>query len=250
MNPISNGRTEPYTSLAPLYDSLLSKSFFPALRRNFEQLTRRYRIRFQSAADVACGTGLFVHYIHRRGAKRIYGVDHAPAMLRVALARNRGNDIDFFLQDFAHLQLPRPVDMITCNFDSLNYLLTPAQILQALQRFHENMKPEGHLIFDMITMHQSWGGPQPLVERVRLNGVVFQRWMHMDPQSGLQKSLIQITRGDGGTQEIHYQRAYPLRLIVNILHKAGFRVLGMHDFINLRPVTSHTRRVVFVSVRV
>jgi ubiquinone/menaquinone biosynthesis C-methylase UbiE len=110
----------PYATLAPLYDALLSDRFFPQLRTTFEWLVRRHGIRFASATDVACGTGTFVHYLREHDVPVVYGVDRSSEMLRVAIQKNLGNGARFLLQDFATLQLPQPVDLITCHFDSLN----------------------------------------------------------------------------------------------------------------------------------
>ena len=113
---------------------------------------------------MACGTGLFVCYLRERGVPVVYGVDRSPAMLRVAITRNCGDGARFLRQDFATLQLPQPADRITCTFDSLNYLLTTGELLGALRRFHANLRPGGHLIFDIITDRPPWGKLQPHVE--------------------------------------------------------------------------------------
>ena len=116
--------TTPYNALARTYDALLGTRFFLQLRRTFEQLVRRYGIRFASVADVPCRSGTFVRYLRQSGVPTVYGVDRSPAMLCLAMTRNLGNGARFLHQDFARLQLPQPVELITCNFDSLNYLLT------------------------------------------------------------------------------------------------------------------------------
>ncbi len=54
-------------------------------------------------------------------------------MLALAIAKNRDNQARFFCQDLKNLRLPEPVDLITCNFDSLNYLLTTDDLLRALR---------------------------------------------------------------------------------------------------------------------
>src|SRR6266545_3192894 len=127
MSPVSHGPSAtdhllrraaaPYATLAPLYDALIGARFFPQLRGAFERLVRRYGVRGDSAADIACGTGAFVRYLCRRGVPLVYGVDRSPEMLRIAIVRNQSNSARFLLQDFAALRLPRPVDLITCNFD-------------------------------------------------------------------------------------------------------------------------------------
>lgn len=245
--PIWASRPAPYTGLASLYDALLGRLFFPKLRRTFTRLVRRYKIRFDSAADAACGTGSFLRFLRRRGVKRLYGADRSAAMLQVALSKSGNGGIRYFLQDFAHMQLPEPVDLLTCNFDSLNYLLTTGELLKALHRFRACLKPEGYLVFDMITLRQPWSGLRRRDEHAVVSGAQFWRSMQLDPRSGLQTSRIRIARGNRSFEETHRQRAYPVATVLNLLDRAGFKLLGASDFDSLEELGRQTRRVVYVA---
>jgi SAM-dependent methyltransferase len=235
----------PYATLAPLYDALLGDRFFRQLRRTFEWLIRRYGIRFASAADIACGTGTFVRYLREHGVPVVYGVDHSPEMLRIAIRKNQGNGAQFLRQGFATLQLPHPVDLITCHFDSLNYLLTSDDLLRALHPFHANLNPGGHLIFDMITDRPPWSGRSPCIERMTGTSVSIVRVTRRDPRRGIQTALVSISRNGRSHREIHVQRGYPV--VVGLLAQAGFALLGAHDFQTLGPATTWTPRAVYVA---
>jgi SAM-dependent methyltransferase len=237
----------PYATLAPIYDALLGNRFFPQVRHTFEWLIRRYGIRFSSAADVACGTGTFVRYLRERGVQVVYGVDRSPEMLRMAIAKNRGNGARFLLQDFARLQLPQPVDLITCHFDSLNYLLTSDDLLQALSRFHSNLNPAGHLIFDMITDRPPWLGPGPRIERMTGTGVSIVRVTRRDPRRAIQTAHVSISRNGHLHRELHVQRGYPVAVVIRLLTRSRFNVLGAQDFQSLGPASPCTTRVVYVA---
>jgi SAM-dependent methyltransferase len=237
----------PYATLAPLYDALLGDRFFRQLQRTFEWLIRRYGIRFASAADIACGSGTFVRYLRERGVQVVYGVDRSPEMLRMAIAKNRGNGARFLLQDFARLQLPQPVDLITCHFDSLNYLLTSDDLLQALSRFHSNLNPGGHLIFDMITDRPPWLGSGPRIERVTGTGVSIVRVTRRDPRRGIQTAHVSISQNGRLYREIHVQRRYPIAVVVGLLAQARFALLRAHDFQTLDPAAAWTQRAVYVA---
>lgn len=236
-----------YATLAPLYDALFGDHFFSQLRRIFEWLVRRYRIRFVSAADVACGTGTFVRYLRERGAPVAYGVDRSPEMLSVAITKNQGDGARFLLQDFATLQLPQPVDLITCHFDSLNYLLTTADLLQAFRRFRVNLNPGGHLTFDMITDQPPWQDSAPRVERIAGSGIAVVRVTCWDPRRSIQTALVSISRSGRKDREIHRQRGYPVAVVGGLLARAGFTLLGTHDFQTLGRATASTSRVVYMT---
>jgi hypothetical protein len=85
-------------------------------------------------------------------------------MLAIAIAKNRGNGVRFYRQDFHSLCLPEKVDLLTCNFDSLNYMLTAQDLLLALRCIQTNLAPGGLLIFDLISQYQPWHGNRPLLE--------------------------------------------------------------------------------------
>jgi SAM-dependent methyltransferase len=233
-----------------VYDALLGERFFARARDNFERLRRRFGLRPRSAADVACGTGSFVRYLRQQGVGRVYGVDRSADMLRIASAKNRDSGARFLLQDFHHLRLPERVDLITCNFDSLNYLLNAGDLLRALRRFHANLVPGGMLIFDMITLRQPWGGGRPLVERRTWPGGGFWRRMRMDRRTGLQESLVRVRLGGRTYRERHVQRAYPWPLVRRSLQQAGFALLAAEDFYTHGEINGQTRRVLVTARRV
>jgi SAM-dependent methyltransferase len=239
--------TTPYTTLAPLYDRLLGNRFFLQLRHAFERLVQRYGIHFASAADVACGTGTFVRYLCQCGTLVVYGVDRSPEMLRTAIGKNQTTGARFLLQDFGTLALPQPVDLITCCFYSLNYLLTTAELQRALARFYTNLNPGGYAIFDMVTDRPGWQGSEPLVEPMVAPGAPVALVSHWDPQRHIQTIHVSILQNGRAHQEIHRQRGYPVAVVAQLLTRARFALVGFHDFQTLGPATLRTSQAVYVA---
>jgi hypothetical protein len=56
------------------------------------------------------------------------------------------------------LRLPCPVDLITCNGDTLNYLVTRDDLISTLLHCRENLRPGGYLIGDLLCGHPTDGG--------------------------------------------------------------------------------------------
>ncbi len=79
----------PYSQLAADYDATIGIPFFRQTRDFFERLVRKYGIRFRSAADIGCGTGLFARHLKLTRNISIFAVDLSEPMLRIA-ARNCG----------------------------------------------------------------------------------------------------------------------------------------------------------------
>jgi SAM-dependent methyltransferase len=237
----------PYKAFAVHYDALLGNHFYAQLRGVFEHLVRRYDIGATSAADVACGAGQFIRYLCQHGIPAVYGVDRSPAMLRMALSKNQGTQARFLQQEFATLQLPQPVDLITCNFDSLNYLLTADDLLCAFRRFHANLVRGGHVIFDMVTDRPWWQGSRPFTERITHPNFHFVRRSHWDPRRCRQTAVITITRNGRTEREVHVERGYPPALVVQLLAQTGLTSLGTHDFQTLGRPQRSSSRVVYVA---
>ena len=247
-------RAKPYRSFAALYDALMGDRMFPMLRRNFEWVARRYRLRPRAAADVACGTGTFVRYLTGI-VDRVYGVDRSLSMLRIARARTSGTGATLLLQDLRALRLPHPVDVITCNFDSLNYLLTIRDLARALGALHANLERGGHAIFDMVTdvAREADAG-------VSRQDFVFPRgrstWrISWDASRRFRRvTIVNMLAGERGYvrvgREIHVQRAYPIRVVVLSALACGLAVRGVHDAASLQSAGSDTYRAVYVVQRV
>ena len=154
---VSHRVARPYTELAAMYDATLGVPFFVGARKAFEEIIKRYGINFRSAADIGCGTGLFARYLSRRWGVPTLAVDRSPAMLAIAMRNCTGCKVGLLQQDIRCLQLPQPVDLVTANFDTLNYLLNGLDLRQTFRRIYVNVRPGGYFIFDLITPCQHRG---------------------------------------------------------------------------------------------
>ena len=221
---------KPYSGLVTSYDALLGDKFFSELRHIFEWLVRTYNLRFDSAADVACGTGTFIRHLCAMGVPYVVGVDRSWSMLRRAIKKNARNRSAFFCQDFRTLQLPYSVDLITCHFDSLNYMLSGTDLRQALSRFALNLRPGGHAIFDLITERSTAQSRGPTIEHARGRIQTITRITHRDSVRRLQVARIHIRGAGSVMRETHVQRAYSIAEVVAALDGSGLQLRAVHDF--------------------
>jgi hypothetical protein len=137
-----------------------------------------------------------------------------------------------------HVQLPQPVDLITCHFDALNYLLSARDLQKALGRFRANLTQEGYAIFDMVTDVS----PEPQfsvrVQRSDLPGVSSISAIAWDPARQLRVVTMHNVFALGTGQcrherEVHTQRPYPVGGVVALLVRCGFHVCGVLDAMSL-----------------
>jgi SAM-dependent methyltransferase len=236
----------PYGASSAIYDELLGDRFFTELRRTFQWMIRRYGVQFEAVADVACGTGTFVKYLRDIGVQPVLGVDCSPTMLRRAVTKNAGNGARFLLQDLRTLRLPYPVDLLTCNFDSLNYLRTAADLRGAFVRFAENLGPYGHAIFDVVTERLMEQGLGPKIERARGQGQPVIRMTRRDPVRRLQVARLYLRRAGSVMCETHVQRGYTIPEVVAALDGSGLRLRAVHDFHNPSGPAHRAGRAVYL----
>ncbi|MDK9708203.1 MAG: class I SAM-dependent methyltransferase [Desulforhopalus sp.] len=232
---------QPYTIFARIYDQVMGSSTFPMIKQGFEEALRRYGINFRSAADVGCGTGTFLRYLRTYGVP-VIGVDSSAAMLAQAADKNRGIGTVLLRQDMRELQLPRRVDLITCNFDTLNYLLSGPQLARTLQRFQANLTAGGHVIFDILSTPVGPATNHRMVQQIRVPGLSTTWRICWSPHKRWSRvSMLYRFKNAANKpvshREEHVQRWYPRSFVNTALRNAGFRIRGIHDSETSLPAT-------------
>ena len=218
---------QPYSRLAFEYDTAVGLRDFSRTRARFEAIIRRHGIRFSSAVDLGCGTGLFACWLHRRYGVPVLGVDRSPRMLEMA-RRNCGAKVRFVQQDLRRLRLAAPVDLATANTMTLSHLLTGAELRAVFSRIRDALRPSGHLIFDVLADRQPWksgeetlawlgGPPRPMLQSIRWD----------DERKLLTIDVLHLHAGDRAVERYH-GRGYPLQCIVRWLEAAGSVVLASY----------------------
>jgi SAM-dependent methyltransferase len=240
-----------YDCLADVYDQCVGWGSFRSIRRAFETLQRRYGITFRSAADLGCGTGLFACYLHDVWRVPVYAVDISPAMILRARRNCSRPGIAFLLQDIRDLRLPQPVDLITAHFDTLNHIVRPAELRATLNRLYQNLRPGGHLLFDLVTDGLIRAAPDRVTTHFRVTGGSVTRHMLVNPARRL--FLIRVVRRwEGDARPVirrHLERAYTIPEVVHWLRQGGFRVRAVLDALTLRDPRPASMRMAIIARR-
>jgi SAM-dependent methyltransferase len=240
----------PYGLLAEAYDDVIGRDFFARIRRIFEHLVARHRIAFASAADLGCGTGLFARYLNALWRVPVFGVDLSPAMLRIAASNCRDTNVMLLRQDIRELRLPRRVDLVTANFDTLNHLVNDGELPALFRRVYDQLRPGGHFIFDFITPCDPLGtaaitrrllscdGRRHVTQRIR--------WV-----PGRRMLFYEVLFRDSARPtprlELHRERTYWPRDVATWLMEAGLVLRDVLDAATLRDATACHRRIIVVA---
>ena len=228
---------EPYKTLATVYDAAGWGAFAEWMTDRVLALAAEHGLgEIRHVVDVACGTGIAVARFAEAGY-RVTGVDRSPQML--ARARERASEqrlqgVTFVEADMRDFTLDEPADLVTCMYDSLNYLLEEADLAAAFRSAAAALRGGCLYVFDMNTIFglaERWGTRDSvncdtddwfIVSRTR--------WDHERSTDTLVFHGF-IRRGQVWERftETHVERGYPLARIRALLAQAGLAVLATYD---------------------
>lgn len=233
----------PYTSY-----SLRMAELLPAVLENFN-------FQAQSLLDLACGEGSFVINLAKTG-KHITGVDASAPMLQIARIQAAGQGVkaEFLQMDMRNLDFIASFDLVTCWFDSLNYLLEINDLEKTFQGVEKALKPGGLFIFDMNTIYGLavlWQQPAYTIQQDTPELVEIHRTSFDYDQSTATVNITAFIHSDQGWQrmdEVHQERGYPLAQIQSLLSACGFEILGCYgDLGDLSEPEPGSGRVWFIT---
>jgi len=233
----------------PIYDEfaeIYEKGSYPAFAARIAELLPALLERFgavpKSLLDVACGEGTFAVAMAKTGLQ-VTGIDLSTRMIDLARRRAENEDVDIRLlcHDMCDLPFAGEFDLVTCWYDSLNYLLSESLLRNAFDAAHRALAPGGLYAFDMNTVYGlavNWRRTECYVQRDAA-GVFEVHRPRYDFETDI--ATLQITafvqEGDRWrrVEEQHRERGYRLEVIREFLRDTGFAELGV--FANLRDLT-------------
>ncbi|MCL4216431.1 MAG: methyltransferase domain-containing protein, partial [Candidatus Hydrogenedentes bacterium] len=98
--------------------------------------------------DAACGTGTFADMMRLAGHQSL-GVDLSPGMLKVA--RRKRPLLPVAQADLRHLPFSGSIGLMTCLFDSVNFLLSIDDVRAMFEQCFAAMASPALLYFDVVT---------------------------------------------------------------------------------------------------
>jgi len=190
----------------------------------------------QTILDIACGEGTFAVAMVKRGF-RVTGIDRSPQMLQFARERAEQENVavEFHLQDMRSLPFDEQFDLVTCWFDSLNYILEVEGIQKTMAGAYRALKKAGLFIFDMNTIYGlavTWQRDPCYVQQntpemfeIHFPSYDFEKRIATTSILGFAKA------GDGWIRmdEEHRERGYTLEEIRQCSQEVGFQELACWD---------------------
>ena len=220
------------------------------------EMLRTHGIEDGLVLDLACGTGVMTELLAEAGYDMI-GIDQSEEMLERALDRKEqsGHDILYLCQDMREFELYGTVRAIVSVCDSMNYVLEEEAFLDILTAAAENYLDYGGLfLFDLNTeyKYRMLLGEQTIAENREEGSFIWEN-SYDEEEKINEYELTLFIREDSGYyrkyEEVHYQRAYPLDTVKELVARSGLKLLQVCDAYTGEPVREDSERICVVCRR-
>ena len=242
---------EQYASLAAFYDRLTDDVAYRDRAAYLHGLLQAFSSKpVHSLLDLACGSGSLTLEFAALGYDMI-GVDLSPEMLALAMEKESTGDILWLCQDMRALDLFDTVDAAVCTLDSINHLLTTADIREVFRRLRLFIGPHGLFVFDVNTpyKHREELGDNDYI--YELDDVVCCWRNRYTPRTGVVDMQLDLFVEQDGVYDrmTDYirERAYSRRTLEDALRKEGFEVLAVYNDMTRDQAGDTDSRWVFVA---
>lgn len=244
------GRGE-FDAVADYYDYLMRAIPYGEWVDYVEALLRRHGLQARRVLDLCCGTGKVGSEMLRRGYE-VYGADLSEKMARHC--RRQEPPLPAAVMDASALALRSDcLDLVVALYDSLNYILDAGQLSSCFRGVWRILKPAGAFIFDMNTVYalaagffaQSNVGSGDLLE--------FDWRPRWDSATKICRVDMRFWWRDGqhrkAFRETHYQRAYEVDELEEMLTAAGFAQVHIYHAYTFRPPARWSDRIFVLALK-
>lgn len=212
-----------YQNIAEIYEQFGWGAFSENLLRKIKPLAKKWKIK--SHLDLACGTGIFVAGMTELGIESS-GLDISEAMIKSA--KRHYPQLKFTVGDIRNFKVALPVDLITCNFDSINHLPEFSDWQKVFNRAYAGLSEKGRFVFDVntvrainhtdVTEHSTFND-QVLIKKIynRDDRLVFDLEWFVKSKNNLYKRYFE------SLEEV----AFPFAQIKKALFESGFKKVSI-----------------------
>lgn len=242
-----------YQRYAEVYDESGQIGFSLRMLEYLDSVLERHSPPARSLLDLACGTGTVALAFAQSGWE-VYGIDASPEMLERARSKaaSMGQLVALSCQDMRRFVLPHPVALITCLYDSLNYMLTEQDLAQTLSAASRALLPGGLFVADLNTrdaLEHIWGNNCFFSEGKNLAMVMDSTW---DPTRELSTvHLVGFVRTEAGLyerfDEEHVEAAFDEETMRRAFTGAGLEVMAAYECFTLVPAHPQASRLLWVA---
>lgn len=241
-----------YSGYALAYDRSGQIRFAVLMNLYLGDILERHPVPGMRMLDLACGTGTLA-ILRAEVGWAVIGLDRSPEMLQEARRKSSGIDatLTFMQGDMREFSLEQPVDLITCCYDSLNYLLADADLQSCFVSAYRALAPGGMFCFDLATeyfLREYWRGTETYEEDD------YQQIMQSSYDDERRHSTLVldgiVRQEHGGAyrfREVHIERGYTRAEVETLLVQAGFVCEAWYDCFTFETPNERSLRYFWVA---
>lgn len=243
-----------YSGFASVYDLFMDDVPYDEWCEYVAALLSEYKITNGIVLDLGCGTGKFTELMACKGFDMI-GVDAAEEMLAIARERqaDSGQDILYLLQDMREFELYGTVAAVVSICDSMNYITGEEDLLQVFKLVNNYLDPGGLFVFDLNTeyKYREVLADNVFAENRDEGSFIWENFY--DEQDRINEYDLtlfikeEIHEIYHKYEETHYQRAYSLDEIKNLLQEANLEFVAAYDAFTRNPVREDSERIYIIA---
>lgn len=244
---------EIYNDFAMIYDTFMEDTPYKEWVSFIEGIIKKQGISPKIICDLGCGTGKMCEMFADKGLD-VIGIDASEEMLMVARENEMeaGRGILYLMQDMSEFELYGTVDVIYSSCDSINYLMEEEKVLSMFKWVNNYLEKDGLFIFDVNTPHKykTLLGEKVFAEQTEDAAYIWENYYDEEKQVNEFYVSFFVADEDGRYdrfEEVHYQKAYSVERIKELLAEAGMEILAIYDDYTNKPCDTETLRATFVA---
>ena len=244
---------EAYTSFAAVYDTFMDNIPYEEWEKYLKSLLYEYGVREGLVLELGCGTGNMTEILAQSGYDMI-GVDNAEEMLEIAIEKRMksGLDILYLQQDMREFELYGTVKAIVSVCDSVNYILEEEELEEVFRLVNNYLDPGGVFIFDFNTVYKYREilGDQTIAENREECSFIWDNYYYEEEKINEYELSLFIREEEDlyrRYQETHYQKAYELEIMKELLEKAGLEFVTAYEAFTEEAPSEMSERIYVVA---
>lgn len=245
---------EAYTSFAEVYDTFMDNVPYEEWAEYLAELLQEYDIEDGLVLDLGCGTGSLTEILATKGYDMI-GADGSAEMLEIAMEKKAqsGHDILYLLQDMREFELYGTVRAVVSVCDCVNYITDEKELEQVFRLVNNYLDPEGIFIFDFNTeyKYKEILGEQTIAEDREDCSFIWDNYYYEDESMNEYELTLFIKEQDSNLyrkyQEMHYQKAYTLDAMRELIEWSGLEFVTAYDAYTRKASTETSERICVVA---
>lgn len=245
---------EAYTSFAEVYDTFMDNVPYEEWAEYLAELLQEYDIEDGLVLDLGCGTGSLTEILATKGYDMI-GADGSAEMLEIAMEKKAqsGHDILYLLQDMREFELYGTVRAVVSVCDCVNYITDEKELEQVFRLVNNYLDPEGIFIFDFNTeyKYKEILGEQTIAEDREDCSFIWDNYYYEDESMNEYELTLFIKEQDSNLyrkyQEMHYQKAYTLDAMRDLVEWSGLEFVTAYDAYTRMEPTETSERICVVA---